>query len=47
MKQIFVIGGMGSGKSTASKALVDQGLDLIDLDKVGHDILRWEVVKED
>ncbi len=47
MKQIFVIGGMGSGKSTASKALVEQGLDFIDLDKVGHDILKWEVVKDD
>lgn len=47
MKQLFVIGGMGSGKSTASKALVDQGLALIDLDKVGHDILKWEIVKED
>lgn len=47
MKQIFVIGGMGSGKSTASKALVEQGLEIIDLDKVGHDILKWEVVKED
>ncbi len=38
---------MGSGKSTASQALVDQGLALIDLDKVGHDILKWELVKED
>ncbi len=47
MKQLFVIGGMGSGKSTASHALVDQGLALIDLDKVGHDVLKWEVVKED
>lgn len=47
MKQIFVIGGMGSGKSTASKALVEQGLSIIDLDKVGHDILKWEIVKDD
>lgn len=47
MKQIFVIGGMGSGKSTASHALVDQGLALIDLDKVGHSVLKWEVVKDD
>lgn len=47
MKQLFVIGGMGSGKSTASKALVEQGLPIIDLDQVGHDILKWEVVKED
>lgn len=38
---------MGSGKSTASKALVEQGLALIDLDKVGHDILKWELVKDD
>lgn len=47
MKQIFIIGGMGSGKSTATHALVDQGLDWIDLDKVGHEIHKWDVVKED
>ena len=47
MEKIFVIGGMGAGKSTARKALTDQGLDYIDLDKVGHDILKWEIVKED
>ena len=47
MQKLFIIGGMGAGKSTATKALVDQGLDHIDLDKVGHDILKWEVVKED
>ena len=38
---------MGSGKSTASHALVDQGLALIDLDRVGHDILKWDIVKDD
>lgn len=38
---------MGAGKSTARKALTDQGLDYIDLDKVGHDILKWEIVKEE
>lgn len=47
MQKLFIIGGMGAGKSTATQALVDQGLDHIDLDKVGHDILKWEVVKED
>ncbi len=47
VKQIFIIGGMGSGKSTATKALVDLGLAHIDLDKVGHDILKWEIVKEE
>lgn len=47
MKKLFVIGGMGAGKSTATHALVDQGLAHIDLDKVGHDILKWDVVKEE
>ena len=47
MEKIFVIGGMGAGKSTARKALVDQGLEFIDLDKIGHEIHHWEVVKED
>ena len=47
MEKIFVIGGMGAGKSTARKALVDQGLEYIDLDKIGHEVHHWEVVKED
>jgi len=47
MEKIFVIGGMGAGKSTARQALVDQGLEYIDLDKIGHEILHWEIVKED
>ena len=47
MKQLFVIGGMGAGKSTVCRALADQGLELIDLDRVGHAILRWGTVKEE
>ncbi len=47
MKKLLVIGGMGAGKSTASKALIDQGLEFIDLDKVGHDIHKWDTVKEE
>ena len=47
MEKIFVIGGMGAGKSTATKALVDQGLEYIDLDKIGHEIHSWQVVKDD
>ena len=47
MKQIFIIGGMGAGKSTARKALVEEGLPYIDLDKVGHDVLTWDTVKDD
>lgn len=30
MKKLFIIGGMGAGKSTARKALVEQGLPNID-----------------
>ena len=47
MKQIFIIGGMGAGKSTARQALVDQGLPYIDLDQIGHEVLTWQVVKDD
>lgn len=47
MITIFVIGGMGAGKSTARKALVDQGLEWIDLDELGHDVLTWDLVKTD
>lgn len=47
MEKIFIIGGMGAGKSTARKALVDQGLEYVDLDKIGHEIHSWQVVKDD
>ncbi len=47
MKKIFVIGGMGAGKSTAARALANQGIPLIDLDKVGHQVLTWDVVKDE
>lgn len=45
MKKLFIIGGMGAGKSTARNVLVDQGIPYIDLDKVGHDVLLWPTVK--
>lgn len=47
MKKLFIIGGMGAGKSTVRKVLVDQGVPYIDLDKVGHDVLLWPTVKEE
>lgn len=47
MKKLFVIGGMGAGKSTARKALVEQGLPYIDLDLVGHQVLSWDTVREE
>lgn len=47
MRKLFIIGGMGAGKSTARRALTDEGLPYIDLDKVGHDIHQWQTVKDD
>ena len=47
MKKLFIIGGMGAGKSTARKALVDAGLPYIDLDQVGHDVLGWGTVRSE
>ena len=47
MKKLFIIGGMGAGKSTARKALTEQGLEFIDLDRVGHDIHGWDTVREE
>ena len=47
MKKLFIIGGLGAGKPTARKALVDQGLPYIDLDLVGHQVLSWDTVREE
>ena len=47
MRKIFVVGGMGAGKSTARQALVDAGLPYIDLAQVGHQVLKWDTVKEE
>ena len=45
--KIFIIGGMGAGKSTATHALNRRGLKTIDLDKLGHNVLHWDTVKEE
>ena len=40
MKVIGLTGGIGSGKSTAAQFLRSLGATVIDLDKVGHEILK-------
>jgi dephospho-CoA kinase len=40
MKVIGLTGGIGSGKSTAAQFLQSLGATVIDLDKVGHEILK-------
>lgn len=47
MEKIFIIGGMGAGKSTARQALVDQGLPYLDMDQIGHEIHSWQIVKDE
>jgi dephospho-CoA kinase len=40
MKVIGLTGGIGSGKSTVTRFLAELGAAVIDLDKVGHDVLK-------
>ena len=47
MAVIFIIGGMGAGKSTARKALADLGLATIDFDPIGHEALALPEVQAD
>ena len=45
--KVFIIGGMGAGKSAARKALLDEGAACVDLDELGHEVLCWQTVKDD
>ena len=47
MKNILIIGGMGAGKSSATRALANQGLPVVDLDQLGHVVLTWDFVKKE
>ena len=40
MKIIGLTGGIGSGKSTVAQFLVKLGVVVVDVDKIGHEILR-------
>jgi dephospho-CoA kinase len=40
MKIIGLTGGIGSGKSTVARFLAELGAVVVDLDKVGHDVLK-------
>ncbi|SHE97495.1 dephospho-CoA kinase [Marinitoga hydrogenitolerans DSM 16785] len=46
MKIIGITGYAGSGKSTIAKILKSLGYSVVDLDKVGHEILKEKKVKE-
>ncbi len=47
VKKLFVIGGMGAGKSIVSRTLAAQGCRLIDLDYIGHEVLSWDTVRNE
>ncbi len=40
MKVIGLTGGIGSGKSTVARFLAEAGATILDLDKVGHEVLK-------
>jgi dephospho-CoA kinase len=40
MKVIGLTGGIGSGKSTVARLLAEQGAVIVDLDRVGHEVLK-------
>lgn len=44
MRTVFVIGGMGSGKSTLTQAMAANGVPVLDLDTIGHEALREPAV---
>jgi len=46
MKVIGLTGGIGSGKSTVAHCLVELGVVIVDLDKVGHEALKQREVRE-
>lgn len=46
MKVIGLTGGIGSGKSTVAQFLEELGAAFIDLDRVGHDVLKQKEVRE-
>lgn len=42
---VYVIGGMGSGKSSVSRIIEEAGVPVLDLDEVGHRVLEEEQVR--
>lgn len=45
-KLIGIMGGIGSGKSTAARILSESGATVIDADQIGHEILKREGIKD-
>jgi dephospho-CoA kinase len=45
-KMVGIMGGIGSGKSTAARILSESGACIIDADQIGHEVLKREGIKE-
>ncbi len=45
MKVIGLTGGIGSGKSTVAQFLAELGAVIVDLDKVGHEVLKQKEIQ--
>ncbi len=46
MKTIGLTGGIGSGKSTVAGFLAEQGAVIVQLDKLGHEVLKQKDIRE-
>jgi|GEM_PF-6807 len=46
MKTVFIIGGIGSGKSAVADCFATLGLPCLDLDKIGHEVLGFPEIKQ-
>ena len=46
MKKFGLVGGIGSGKSLVARLLAKLGAVVLDADRIGHDVLRQEDVKD-
>ena len=45
MRILGILGGIASGKSVVAQMLVDQGAQLLDADREGHEVLRMASVE--
>ena len=44
---VGITGSIGAGKSTLARMLVDRGADLVDADRIGHEVIEMPPVKEE
>ena len=43
---VGITGNMGAGKSTLARMLVDRGAQLVDADRIGHEVIETDAVRD-